>query len=181
MRSAEDWEEAALDVIAAGGVGAVNVPALASTLGVTKGSFYWHFDGLPSLIAASLARWEAADQELLDELARIDDPEARLKAAFAQGAGPNRAHALYVTLGTSSDATVLNMLRRVSRRRIRFLTRAFADLGHSDADARTHALLAYTAYLGMIHLERQEVEGLRTKREHEAYAAHAAQTLIGGA
>ena len=41
--SAEDWAVAALDVIAESGLAAVAVEPLAKRLGVTKGSFYWHF------------------------------------------------------------------------------------------------------------------------------------------
>lgn len=41
--SADDWAQAALDLIAEQGVGAVAVEPLARRLGVTKGSFYWHF------------------------------------------------------------------------------------------------------------------------------------------
>src|SRR3546814_18257468 len=41
--SAEDWAQAALDLIAEHGVAAVAVEPLARRLGVTKGSFYWHF------------------------------------------------------------------------------------------------------------------------------------------
>jgi AcrR family transcriptional regulator len=178
MRSAGDWEEAALDTMAAGGIRSLAIPALATTLGVTKGSFYWHFESLEALIAASLRRWEAADREVIEELGRIADPKARLKAAFGEATRGNRAHALYVTLGVSDDAAVTNVLRRVSRRRIRFLAGAFEDMGRKPAEARTRALLAYTAYLGMIHLKRQAFEGLRAARDVEAYAAHAARTLI---
>jgi AcrR family transcriptional regulator len=37
------WVEAALDALAEGGVDAVRVDPLAKRLGVTRGSFYWHF------------------------------------------------------------------------------------------------------------------------------------------
>src|SRR4051794_41398282 len=39
----ERWEAAALDAFEAGGLRAVAVEPLARALGVTKGSFYWHF------------------------------------------------------------------------------------------------------------------------------------------
>ena len=41
--TAEDWARAALEAIAEDGVTAVAVEPLARSLGVTKGSFYWHF------------------------------------------------------------------------------------------------------------------------------------------
>src|SRR5690606_7033358 len=56
--SAADWAQAALDVIAEQGVSAVAVEPLARRLGVTKGSFYWHFPSRDALLQAALERWE---------------------------------------------------------------------------------------------------------------------------
>ena len=55
----EQWAEAALGAIATGGIKAVAVEPLAARLGVTKGSFYWHFADRRALIDAALERWEA--------------------------------------------------------------------------------------------------------------------------
>src|SRR5262249_32384697 len=55
---AEDWEDAALEALGSSGLAAVNVQSLARTLGVTKGSFYWHFADREALLKATLARWE---------------------------------------------------------------------------------------------------------------------------
>src|SRR6185437_12896713 len=73
--SAEDWEVAALDLIAEQGVGALAVEALARQLGVTKGSFYWHFRTREALLNAALERWEQyGEREIIDEIAQITDP-----------------------------------------------------------------------------------------------------------
>src|SRR3546814_6866850 len=61
--SAEDWAQAALDVVAESGVAAVAVEPLARRLGVTKGSFYWHYPSREALLEAALSRWEAYEQE----------------------------------------------------------------------------------------------------------------------
>src|SRR5690348_18440284 len=59
--SAADWERGALEMIADEGVGALAVEALARRLGVTKGSFHWHFKNREALLQAALTRWEADD------------------------------------------------------------------------------------------------------------------------
>src|SRR5690606_34135016 len=61
--SAEDWAQAALELIAEQGVAAVAVEPLARRLGVTKGSFYWHFPSREALLVAALERWEQFEQE----------------------------------------------------------------------------------------------------------------------
>jgi AcrR family transcriptional regulator len=52
--TASDWAEAALQLIAEKGLSALTVSTLATRLGVTKGSFYWHFAGRSELLAAAL-------------------------------------------------------------------------------------------------------------------------------
>ena len=92
--SREDWENAALDAIAAGGLAAVAVEPLAARLGVTKGSFYAHFAGRDALIEAALAAWERS-HGAMGELAAIDDPARRLEQAlltavtFSQSGAPS--------------------------------------------------------------------------------------------
>jgi AcrR family transcriptional regulator len=61
--SASDWTAAALDALAAGGLAAVAVEPLATRLGTTKGSFYWHFTNRDALLRAVLERWERTDTE----------------------------------------------------------------------------------------------------------------------
>ena len=173
-RSAADWEDAALAAIADHGLASLSIPALAAALGVTKGSFYWHFKGLPQLVEASLRRWEEIDSEALDEVHEIEDPRARLKALFTQAMKSHQAHALYMALSPSADPAVAAILRRIHDRRVRFLVDAFREIGLATRDAREHALLTYTAYLGAIHL-RQVV---RSEKDLAAYVAHAVKTLI---
>src|SRR5690606_17996288 len=73
--SAADWAQAALDVIAEQGVSAVAVEPLARRLGVTKGSFYWHFPSRDTLLQAALDRWEEVEQEqVFGSLEEVADP-----------------------------------------------------------------------------------------------------------
>src|SRR3954451_16486670 len=81
--SADDWAQAALDMVAEQGVGAVAVEPLARRLGVTKGSFYWHFPSRDALLQAALERWEAIEQEsVFGSLEAVPDPRARLRELF---------------------------------------------------------------------------------------------------
>src|SRR4029079_12486845 len=81
--SAEDWAMAALDVIAEQGLAAVAVEPLARRLGVTKGSFYWHFPSREALLVAALERWERTEQEtVFGQLEAVSDPRARLRDLF---------------------------------------------------------------------------------------------------
>ncbi|WP_419837196.1 TetR/AcrR family transcriptional regulator [Candidatus Poriferisodalis sp.] len=56
--SADDWLAAALDTLVTDGIAAVKVLPLAKKLGVTRGSFYWHFENHEALLARLLEVWE---------------------------------------------------------------------------------------------------------------------------
>jgi AcrR family transcriptional regulator len=51
------WLEAAAEAIAEGGFGEARILTLAKRLGVTRGSFYWHFRDHDDFIRALLERW----------------------------------------------------------------------------------------------------------------------------
>ena len=64
----EDWLRAARQALLRGGVEAVRVEKLARDLGVTKGSFYWHFKERDDLLDLLLREWESEVPEMLLEL-----------------------------------------------------------------------------------------------------------------
>jgi AcrR family transcriptional regulator len=53
-----DWLQAALKILADAGIESVKIVPLAKQLGVTSGSFYWHFHNRPELYQALLDYWE---------------------------------------------------------------------------------------------------------------------------
>jgi AcrR family transcriptional regulator len=177
-RTAEDWEEAALDVIAARGTAALSIPELARTLQVTKGSFYWHFPKLDDLVTAAIKRWDALDKATLDQIRMIDDPVVRLRRLFDEAMAARRAQALYISLAVSPAPSVAAALRKVSSRRLKLLTASYRETGMSDAAARQQALLAYSAYIGGVHLRNNNAPWLREAGDVRAYVEHAERVLI---
>src|SRR5688500_18331891 len=76
----DDWTAAALEAMAGGGLAAVAVEPLATRLGATKGSFYWHFANRDALIEAAVLRWEREHTEAVIGLINAQpDPLARLR------------------------------------------------------------------------------------------------------
>src|SRR3954452_24974213 len=97
--SADDWEQAALDLIATQGVSAVAVESLAKQLGVTKGSFYWHFPTREALLKAAFDQWEKRSMDkFIEEIAPIADPRARLRELFRRTGHEAKSHAIYSAL-----------------------------------------------------------------------------------
>lgn len=178
--SAADWEQAALEVIAESGIAGVAVEPLARRLGVTKGSFYWHFPNREALIDAALARWEKSDLgEIMAVVDHYRDPRDRLRELFRRGSRGHLIHTVYSALFSAVDHPQASpVAERVTERRLQYLTDAFSSLGMGAEEARHRARLTYTAYVGFLQLARQ-LHGTRmTGDEFEGYVEHMMQTLI---
>jgi AcrR family transcriptional regulator len=144
------WVEAALDAIAEGGLAAAAVVPLAKQLGVTKGSFYWHFANREALVEAALAEWEQSHTAaVIAEIeATSDDPVQQLRLLFRRVTELAARDRIELALLANADhPTVHPVLDRVTRRRINFTAGLFQRFGLSRAQAKRRALLAYSAYL----------------------------------
>jgi AcrR family transcriptional regulator len=177
----EDWERAALDAIAAGGVASVSIPRLAEQLGVTKGSFYWHFDGLEPLLAAALARWEVAytDRRIARFEAELPSPAARLKPWSAEAEADHTAQALYLEISNAAATrpAFAKVVARVVEKRVAFLARTYRALGFGARSARRRAVTAYAGYVGMLHLARIAPATVGNAAERKATVREAVRML----
>lgn len=178
--SAEDWAQAALDLIAEQGVSAVAVEPLARRLGVTKGSFYWHFPSRDALLQATLERWEQVEQEqVFGSLEEVADPRVRLRALFQLVAHEVRLHVIYSELLKALDhPAVRPVIDRVSKSRMDYLVASFRQAGLSSTEARHRARLAYAAYVGFLQLSIQMQQPKQAREDFEAYVEHVIATLI---
>lgn len=181
--SADDWAREALEQIAETGVASVAVEPLARRLGVTKGSFYWHFPSRDALLQAALERWETMEQELVfGSLEKVTDPRERLRALFQLVAHEVKSHVIYSELLKALDhAAVSPVIGRVSARRLDYLTASFRQAGLSRTAAQHRARLAYAAYVGFLQLSLQLHQPRLQLDEFEAYVEHVMQTLIPAA
>jgi AcrR family transcriptional regulator len=167
--TAADWAEAALQLIAEAGLNALTIDALATRLGVTKGSFYWHFGSRSALLAAALDRWEErATRENIKGLEAVPDARTRLELMLDASSQPPRARSLYAALAEAGhDPVVRQVLNRVAASRIAYLETCYRELGLPAAQARARALLAYAAYRGLLQLAHEAPSAL--PKEWSAY------------
>jgi AcrR family transcriptional regulator len=178
--SADDWAREALDQIAEQGVASVAVEPLARRLGVTKGSFYWHFPSRDALLQAALERWEVQEQELVfGSLEEVADPRERLRALFRLVAHEAKSHIIYSELLKALDHPIVSpVIGRVSQRRLDYLTASFRQAGLARTASQHRARLAYAAYVGFLQLSLQLHQPRLPHDEFEAYVEHVMDTLI---
>lgn len=144
------WIEAALKALSTGGVEAVRVEALAASLGVSKGGFYWHFKDRRALLEEMLDAWERAVAG--DVIVRIeseqDEPRAKFGQLFELARTADFGVELAVRDWARRDEAVAVRVRRVDNRRMEYLRSLFAQLGLDEEEAEARSLLAFSLFIG---------------------------------
>jgi AcrR family transcriptional regulator len=141
--------EAALDVVARDGVGALTIARLCERLDVTIGSFYHHFKSRKEFLQAFYLWWETEHAFHLVDRARLEaDPLARLALLKRLAAGlPHGAEAAIRTWSTAHpDAAAAQA--RVDEARVRVVRDTLRQLGLAPGRARTLAVMAVGVLVG---------------------------------
>lgn len=152
----DDWLDAAFRAVVEGGFDKVRVLVIADTLGVTRGSFYWHFSDHADLVSALLARWrerETATASRFDAVASPDaaaDLEQVLEGALAHAGADleNMRFELALRGLGRRDPAVARMLADVDDLRMKLFEQKFRRLTGDASSAAELAALFYLAIVG---------------------------------
>jgi AcrR family transcriptional regulator len=149
------WIEAATAVLIDQGIDHVRVDLLAQTLGVTRGSFYWHFRSREELLRRVLSAWHEATTEQLtarlqnakgDALAHLRDV---LSLPFrGQSAGRAGRIELAIRAWARRDALARQAVDEADASRIAYIAQVFTALGFAIPEARSRAFLCYAYVVG---------------------------------
>ena len=142
-----DWLLAALDMCV-GGIDTIKVAPLAADIGVTTGSFYWHFKNRGELLNALLEFWE---QEMTDSAIASAKTYSGLPAerifSLMKNFMENRLarYDLAVWHWAQSDGRAKQVFGRAIKKRFAFAARLFVEAGFSkrQAEARGRMMVLY--------------------------------------
>ena len=145
------WVDEALRALGESGPDGVRVEVLAKALGVTKGGFYWHFDGRDALVAEMLDAWERMVVDDAIALVEREEGHARtkLERLFAL---PFRGDVLKVELAVRDwarrDAAVAERLTRVDNRRMDYMRSLFREFCADDDEVEARCMVAMSIFIG---------------------------------
>jgi len=177
--SRETWAAAALEALSHHGVEAVAIEPVAKRLGVTKGSFYWHFENRAELLRAALELWaRRGTTDIIEALTNVADPVERLRQLFQRVSGAAKGSPSHAALASTDDPAVKETLQRVASARLAFLSQCYQDIGLKKKVARRRALLAYATYLGTVQIARDSPGEFATAAARDAYTEHVIETLV---
>ncbi|MDX1822057.1 MAG: TetR/AcrR family transcriptional regulator [Paracoccaceae bacterium] len=169
-RGSEDlWLGAAYDLLIEKGVDAVKVLPLAQTLGLSRTSFYGHFDSREALLEALVKRWRDRNTgnlirqtqayaetiteavfNIFDCWLRPDLFDARLDYAIRNWA--------------MGDPALRRVLERNDSERIDAIAAMFERFGYDPDDARIRAFTIYYTQVGYVSMMVREETQVRIER-----------------
>ena len=167
--SADLWLDAAYAVLVESGVDQVKVGLLSRRLGLSRTSFYGHFDSRDALLAALVARWQAKNTGNL--VARTESYAASIAEAlfnlFDCWLQPDLFDArldFAIRTWALGDAPLRAVLEETDRTRIAAIAAMFARFGYAPDPARVRAFTVYYTQIGYISMMVREEPLLRLRR-----------------
>lgn len=153
-KSGEDWLRVGLEVLVERGPDGLKIDALTAHLGVSKGSFYHHFAGLPEYRSQLLAHLEQVgfadvvagvddDLSAAQQLDRLTDAVSRLDLSGERA----------VRLWAARDAEARALVERLDGRRLAYLTELFAEVLGDRAGGGMFARMGYALFLGAAQMQ----------------------------
>jgi AcrR family transcriptional regulator len=169
----EEWVNAGLRALAKAGFVALKADTLAKALGVSRGSFYWHFADVESFQKAVLHRWrEIALENIVAEIEQTsgDRLEALMQRAFSTRSRLETA----VRAWAFADSHARAAVAAVDVERVRYLRKWLIEAGVTPGLAETRAQIMNWTYLGhCLAANKREGEDLRTLIASLSQFAHA--------
>lgn len=148
--SREDWLAKGIAVLTEEGAAGLRAEKIARELGTTKGSFYWHFEDVPSFLSALLASWH--EGALTRLVAHIETHEAPVEALRhlpeLSGSQIDRA----VRAWAHADETVSEIVNALDARRLKHISKLLRRCDVPNPD------LARALYAAMIGFETLPAE-----------------------
>ncbi len=173
----EDWVQGALEILFEKGTSGIKVVVLAKRLGVTSGSFYWHFKKVQDLLDAVLEYWEheQTDHIIRDARAFDGDPKERIYLLMQQvidegAAEPDHAIAVWA----KSEPSVQEVYHRTLQRRYEFAAWMFREAGFPEHEARHRGRIMVAYLMG------ESASGLKADETWEQVLRHHWEVLVAG-
>lgn len=174
--SKEDWLSAALDVLNERGVDSVKVLPLSKALGVTRGSFYWHFKDRKDLLQQMLEYWERELTDAVIQQTKKLDASAEDKLRYVVTNVLYQSMDRYdtaVRAWSLFDGSTLKTMKRVERKRLRFLTELLSQTGLDQGAVHIRARFLYSYLMAGI-----AVAGRPTRAEKARVVDHCMEFIL---
>jgi AcrR family transcriptional regulator len=155
-----DWLLNALEIFVAEGIDAVRITRLAQDLGVTRGSFYWHFQNREDLIDALVSYWKhkntVAITDSVDHAGSLTDGIFRFFETCIDAALFDPRLDLALREWARRSEAIRKQLDHEDNARIESLRQFFMRFDYDMPQALIRARVLYYSQIGFYALEVRE-------------------------
>jgi AcrR family transcriptional regulator len=147
--SASDWLDQGIRTLAQDGFTALKAEPLAKAMGVSRGSFYWHFADVDAFHAEILKYWrEIAAERIIDDVEAAGGGGNGLEVLLHRVFGERLALENAVRRWAVVDPAARAAVRAIDKRRLTYVEHLLLNAGIPRDAARARAQILYWAYLG---------------------------------
>ena len=168
-----EWLEHALDYLAREGEAKLTIDRLVRALGVTKGSFYWHFEDRDDFLRGLIEYWEDQfTRSVLEQVSAMEaSPSERLLAIAETVLEKGLArYDVAVRAWAAQEQGLAALVRRVDMARFRAVRQLFHELGFSDAELemRTRCFVTYVSLEPALTVKQSKKRSVECIRKFHA-------------
>jgi AcrR family transcriptional regulator len=147
--SARDWLNQGLKALARNGFTALKADPLAKAMGVSRGSFYWHFADVGAFHAALLKHWhEVAAEQIIAEVEATSPGNQALELLLHRVFGERLKLEGAVRTWASIDPAARAAVQAIDRRRLDYVEHLLRQAGLPADAACARAQILYWTFLG---------------------------------
>ena len=144
----EEWLSRSLEVLSREGKAKLRIDALTNSLGITKGSFYWHFKDRADFVKSLAQYWaKNSTEQVIDLLNEFQgDASDRLfglmEYLYRKDFGK---YDIAMRAWAAQEPEVARIVKKVDKQRFTFVRSLFAELGFKgqELEMRTRTFVVY--------------------------------------
>jgi AcrR family transcriptional regulator len=168
----EQWLALALDILAREGNAKLRIEQLSRSLGVTRGSFYWHFKSRDDFVQSLAEHWAAySTAQVIDKVEKIkSDPKKSLFALMEKVIEEDLGrYDLAMRAFSAQEPKVALVVKRVDEQRLAYARSLFFEMGFRRQELETRAR-TFVCYMAGEHVlfakESKEEQRERLKERY---------------
>ena len=153
--SAKDWLSHGMKTLANEGFAALRVVPLAKAMGVSRGSFYWHFADIDAFHLEILKLWrDIAAERIIADIEAVSEKDNALELLLRRVLGERRGLENAVRRWAVVDPAAKDAVQAIDKRRVSYVEGLLRTSGVAPHDAGLRAQILYWTYLGFALSDR---------------------------
>lgn len=171
-KSKAEWLKEGFRVLSEFNQDKLRVQYLCERLGVTRGSFYHHFEGIDGYVDALMVEWKEQNTlEFIDEADKSLDPGGKMERLNARVVQTNQAIESGIRSWSLYHPVVKQTVKEVDRIRMNYLKKIYLEMGKGEKEAGYLAQMEYALLVG-VQLLFPNIKEEEMRRMYGVYKDH---------